>query len=83
MVAGSRHAESRDLDFSHLLQEKYPELSTEEVKLCTLLRLNMTTKEIARAKMITIAGVNKSRNRLRKKFQLKPDQDLNAFLLTI
>jgi len=75
---GSDHA-----DFSHLLQERYPELSPEEVKLCTLLRLNMSTKEIARLKMITIAGVNKSRNRLRKKFQLRPEEDLNAFLMSI
>lgn len=75
--------ESGHADFSHLLQEKYPDLSSEEIKLCTLLRLNMSTKEIARLKMITIAGVNKSRNRLRKKFELKPEEDLNSFLMSI
>lgn len=76
-------AESGHADFGYLLQERYPELSSDEIRLCTLLRLNMTTKEIARLKMITIAGVNKSRNRLRKKFNLKPEEDLNAFLMSI
>lgn len=62
------------------LSKIYPELSSEELKLCTFLKLNMSTKEIAEIKSITIAGVNKSRNRIRKKFGLKPEHNLYEFL---
>lgn len=71
------------IDFVYQLNQRFPDLSSDEIKLCTYLRMNMSTKEIARIKMITIAGVNKSRNRLRKKFSLQPDTDLHKFLLGI
>lgn len=71
------------IDFVYQLNQRFPDLSSDEIKLCTYLRMNMSTKEIARIKMITIAGVNKSRNRLRKKFGLQPDTDLHKFLLAI
>lgn len=66
--------------FIHRVKMQYPQLTTDEVKLCTYLHLNMSTKEIANIKMITIAGVNKSRNRIRKKLGLNPSEDLNEFL---
>lgn len=67
-------------EFLTKLGRLYPELTNEELKLCTFLKLNMSTKEIADIKSITIAGVNKSRNRIRKKFGLKPEQNLYEFL---
>lgn len=66
--------------FIHRVKKQYPQLTTDEVKLCTYLHLNMSTKEIANIKMITIAGVNKSRNRIRKKLGISPSEDLNEFL---
>jgi tetratricopeptide (TPR) repeat protein/DNA-binding NarL/FixJ family response regulator len=71
------------VDFVFKLNQRFPDLSSDEIKLCTYLRMNMSTKEIARIKMITVAGVNKSRNRLRKKFELTPEIDLHKFLLDI
>ncbi len=68
-------------DFLPALQREFPDLTQEELKLCTYIRLNMSSKEIARIKMITIPGVNKSRNRLRKKLGLGPEEDLHNFLL--
>lgn len=67
-------------EFVNKLSKLYPELTSEELKLCTYLKLNMSTKEIAQIKSITIAGVNKSRNRIRRKFGLKPEQNLFDFL---
>lgn len=67
--------------FIRRLKDKFPDLSADEIKLCSYLRLQMTTKEIASIKMITIAGVNKSRNRIRKKLGLSPNQDLSDFLI--
>ncbi|MBA4304737.1 MAG: hypothetical protein C0424_10975 [Sphingobacteriaceae bacterium] len=67
--------------FIRRLKDKFPDLSADEIKLCSYLRLQMSTKEIASIKMITIAGVNKSRNRIRKKLGLTPSQDLSEFLI--
>lgn len=67
-------------NFIHRLKTKHPDLSADEVKLCSYLRLQMSTKEIAAIKMITIAGVNKSRNRIRKKLGLSPSENLSEFL---
>lgn len=67
-------------DFLKKLERLYPELSGEEMKLCAYIRLNLSTKEIAQLKSITVPGVNKSRNRLRKKFDLDPSVDLIKFL---
>ena len=68
------------LDFAYKIQQRFPELTNDEIKMCTYLRMGMSTKEIERIKMITIAEVNKSRNRLRKKFGLDPSVDLIKFL---
>ena len=69
--------------FINRLKILYPELSADDIKLCSYLRLQMSTKEIATIKMITIAGVNKSRNRIRKKLGIAPEVDLVAFLQQI
>lgn len=69
--------------FIERLKSAYPQLSSDEVKLCTYLWLDMSTKEIASVKMITVAGVNKSRNRIRKKLELEPSDDLFEFLRRI
>ncbi len=68
--------------FIPALQHDFPDLTPEELKLCTYIRLNMSTKEIARLKMISLPGVSKSRNRLRKKLGLNPSDDLLDFLMS-
>jgi tetratricopeptide (TPR) repeat protein len=80
-LAGSPSQDDSAKDFIPTLQRDFPDLTQEELKLCTYIRLNMSSKEIARIKMITIPGVNKSRNRLRKKLGLGPEEDLHNFLL--
>lgn len=66
--------------FFRILKKQFPDLTSGELKLCALLQLNMTTKEIANINNITTAAVDKSRNRLRKKLNLPPDESLNDFL---
>ncbi len=66
--------------FFKLLMKQFPDLTPGELKLCALLQLNLTTKEIANINNITIAAVDKSRNRLRKKLGLTPEESLNNFL---
>jgi DNA-binding CsgD family transcriptional regulator len=68
-------------DFSNRLRTAYPLLSPQEVKLCTYLRLNLSTKEIAQLLSISVRGVEISRYRLRKKLGLQREENLTDFML--
>jgi len=68
-------------DFLSRLQHDYPKLSPNEQKLCTLLRLNLNTKEIANILSISLRGVEVARYRLRKKLELEKGQNLSKFIL--
>ncbi len=67
--------------FVHRLKDLYPELTSSDLKLCVLLRLNLTTKEIAPLLNITVRGVEIRRYRLRKRLKLNSDENLNDFLM--
>ena len=68
-------------DFTNRLQEKHPNLSPQEIKLSTYLRLNLTTKEIAQLLNISVRGVEFSRYRLRKRLDLYRSENLTDFML--
>jgi len=59
----------------------FPDLTTKERRLCALLRLNMSSKEIAEATQLTSRSVDTARYRLRKRLGIEnPDIDLITFL---
>lgn len=66
--------------FRHL-KEQYPQLTTSDLRLCALLRLNMATKDIATYTGLSVRGVESARFRLRKKLGLDAEQNLSEFLL--
>ncbi len=68
--------------FSHLLKQ-YPTISNHELRLCALVKLNLSIKEMAIILNISIQGVKTARYRLRKKFGLNKDQKLAHFLVSI
>ena len=68
-------------DFSQRLKDKYPNLSPQDRRMCTYLRMNMTTKEIANLLNITVRGAEISRYRLRKKLGLSRDTNLAEYIL--
>lgn len=70
-------------NFLVILKKKFPTLNAHELKLCAYLRLNLSSKEMARLMSITVRGVEIGRYRLRKKLQLQPKEDLFQFLLNI
>jgi DNA-binding CsgD family transcriptional regulator len=63
------------------LKTQYPDLTRTNLKLCAYLRLNMSSKEIATLMNITSSGIDKARNRLRKKLDIQPSHDLSDFLM--
>jgi tetratricopeptide (TPR) repeat protein len=69
--------------FFDRLSSAYPGLSDTHLKICTFLRINLTTHEIADLLYVSVAAINKNRQRLRKLFHLEAEADLHAFLCTI
>jgi DNA-binding CsgD family transcriptional regulator len=69
--------------FLRRLQEKYPELTQNEKELCLLIKLKLSSKDIAVMKNITSESVNVLRSRLRKKIGLNSGDDLHAVLENI
>lgn len=68
--------------FFRNLKEQFPSLTTSDLRLCALLRLNMATKDIATYTGLSVRGVESARFRLRKKLNLEAEQNLSEFLLS-
>lgn len=69
--------------FYSKLTNSYPNLSKNEIRLCSLIRLKIESRSIATLQNITLASLNTSRYRLRKKLNLSEDIDLDFFILSI
>jgi hypothetical protein len=67
-------------DFEQKLLLAHPDLTNEDLRLCSYLHLHFSSLKIAQIKAISVAGVNKSRSRLRKKLQLDAEADLGLYL---
>lgn len=65
------------------LKEINRELSSSDLKLCSLMKLNLDSKQIASILHISDAGVKKARYRLRKKLGLNEKLNLSDYLLQI
>jgi DNA-binding CsgD family transcriptional regulator len=70
-------------DFVVNLKEKHASVTGNEIKLCTYLRMNLSTKEIAQLMNISVRGVEISRYRLRKKLQLPSEVNLFDYLISL
>jgi len=62
------------------LDKHFPSLTKNERRLCSLLVLDLSSKDIATILNISPEGVKKSRYRLRKKLNLDSENDLSEFL---
>ncbi len=69
--------------FYQNLLSKCPELSATEIKIAALLKLNLSTKEIAAISFKSEEGIKSTRYRLRKKLGLASDESLVAFLMQL
>lgn len=66
--------------FYRKLTDKFPNLSKNEIRLCSLIRLKMESSHIATLQNITQPSLNTSRYRLRKKLDLPDDINLDDFI---
>ena len=90
MATNSNIWEEFDLAFNNVYNSFYdkllkicPELTSTEIKMAALLKLNLSTKEIAAITFKSESAVKVTRHRIRNKLQLQPDKKLISFLLNL
>lgn len=79
----SRYFEQVHSGFNSAVKKKFPGITTNELRLMALLRMNMSSKEIASILNISNEGVKKARYRLRKKLELESDDSLQDKVLQL
>jgi ligand-binding sensor domain-containing protein/DNA-binding CsgD family transcriptional regulator len=70
-------------DFLNNLKAKHPNLTTNDLRLCTYLKLNLSSKEIAPLLNISVRSMEIKRYRLRKKLGLEHDESLSSYILSL
>ena len=66
--------------FFDALAQVFPNLTSNDLKLCAFLKMNLSTKEIANLTGVTEIAVSKSRNRLRKKLNMPLGENIIQFI---
>ena len=69
-------------DFMERLRSQYGDFTNYEWRLISLLKMNLSSKDIANILRISPNGVKKARYRLRKKIDLASELDLQDFLIS-
>ncbi len=69
--------------FFTTLMKNYPQLTSTEIKVCCLIRLGLSSKEIADELCVSKRTIDNHREHIRKKLQLPPRSPLTKFILGI
>lgn len=70
-------------DFNSKVMRYYPDLSNNDLRLMSLLKMNLSSKEIANILNISVEGVKKARYRLRKKLNLNTEESLQELVIEL
>jgi DNA-binding CsgD family transcriptional regulator len=68
-------------NFFRNLHTTYPELTSNDLRFCAYLRLNLSSKDIAHLMNISLKGVEVGRYRIRKKIGLPSTKSLTEFMI--
>ncbi|MFP2996644.1 tetratricopeptide repeat protein [Spongiivirga sp. MCCC 1A20706] len=79
----SKYFEEVHKDFNANAQEKYPSITSNDLRLMALLKMNLSSKEIANILNISSDGIKKARQRLRKKMGIDSNESLEAVVIAI
>lgn len=66
--------------FMETVAQRYPQLSTTEVKVCALLKMNMSSKEIGHILNVSLRSVETYRYNIRKKLKLAAKDSLAQYI---
>jgi DNA-binding response OmpR family regulator len=69
--------------FIKLLQTKYPQLTINEIRLCSLIRIGIENKAISSILQVSPSAIEKARYRIRKKINLSPQTSLDKAIFEI
>lgn len=72
-----------DGEFYRRLLKKIPNLSKNEIRLCTFLKMNLSSKEISGITQQSVHSIDMARSRLRKKLELNPETNIASFLMQL
>lgn len=72
-----------DKDFFKKVKDLHPQLTSNDLRLCVYLRMNLSSKEIARLLNISPRSVEIKRYRLRKKIELEREINLNGYFIDL
>ncbi|AWX45005.1 hypothetical protein HME9304_02013 [Flagellimonas maritima] len=78
-----RYFEEVHTDFHSNLKQEHPDLTSNDLKICSLTRLNLNIKETANILGISPESAKTARYRLRKKLNLSPDKELLDYFLQL
>lgn len=76
------HFDQTNQNFFKRLKKAYPDLTSNDLRLCAYLRMNLSSKEIAPLLNISLRGIEIKRYRLRKRLNLDTEENLIDFLIT-
>ena len=86
----NKHAENFLYHFQHVhpqflekIKELGSELTTNEIKLCSYIKMGMNNKEIAQVSGVELGTIKSNINRLKKKLQLSPEDPLRTFITNL
>ena len=69
--------------FIDSLRKQYPQLSSNELKYCTYIKINLSNKEIAQLLNVGTKAVEMAKYRIRKKMNLQANEKLEDVLLSL
>ncbi len=70
-------------DFETILMQKFSNISKNDLEFCSLIKLNLSTKEIATLLQITPESVIKKKYRIKKKMNIENENDFEKVLQNI
>lgn len=77
------HFEEVHSGFYHILRDRFPDLTPNEMKLSALVKLNLNIKEMAAILGISPDSVKTARHRLRKKLEINTEVNLTEFMIKL
>ena len=79
----NRHFDQVHQGFLGKLKATHPALTSNDLRLSAMLKLNLNSKEVAGIMNISPESVKKARHRLRKKLNLPEESDLHSFMMKL
>ncbi|MEM6769820.1 MAG: tetratricopeptide repeat protein [Bacteroidota bacterium] len=70
-------------DFYTKIKSRFPQLTQNDLRLCALIKLNFSSKDIAKLLGISVESVHTTRYRLRKKLDLERKDNLVEFIANV